>query len=61
MYESVDGTLAVATDDVDRILEANALFVHEDIDHIVCVSFGLFLVVRKDVLMDLFIRASSQY
>jgi hypothetical protein len=50
MYEPVDGAFAVVADDVDSILQAEPLLVHDDVDHVVCVPFGLFDVVRKDVI-----------
>ncbi|KAI9459769.1 hypothetical protein HD554DRAFT_2041788 [Boletus coccyginus] len=49
-YELVDGTFAVVANDVDGILEVKSLFAHDGVYHVVCISFGMLNVVRKDVL-----------
>lgn len=56
----IDGGVSwpvVVADDVEGILQAGTLFVHDDLDDVECVPFGLFGVVRQVVLNDLFARA----
>ena len=60
VYEPVDGAFAVLADDVDGILQVQSLFVHDDVDHVVRVPFGLFDVVRKDVLVIFYSREQDK-
>ena len=48
--EAVDGFLTEVSDEVYGFLEGNSVVTHHDHDHVVCVAFGLFAVVREDIL-----------
>ena len=48
--ETVDGLLAEISDEVYSFLEGHSVVVHHDRNHVVCVAFGLFAVVREEVL-----------
>jgi len=52
LVEAVDGFLAEVSDEVYGFLEGRPVVTHHDHDHVVGVAFGLFAVVREDILQN---------
>ena len=48
--EAINGFLAEVSNEVNGFLEGHAVVTHHDYDHVMCVGFGLFTVVREDIL-----------
>lgn len=51
--ETVDRFLAEVSDEVYGFLEGHPVVAHHDHDHVVRVAFGLFAIVRKDILENI--------
>ena len=50
LVEAVDGFLTEVSNEVYGFLEGHPMVTHHDHDHVVRVTFGLFAVIREDIL-----------
>lgn len=50
MHEPVDRVGAQRANSINSVLQTHTLFTHDHLDHVMGITFGLFDIVRKDVL-----------
>jgi len=50
LIEAVDGFLTEVSNEVYGFLEGHPMVAHHGRDHVVCVAFGLFTIIREEIL-----------